>query len=353
MRRIARNARIEAALGLAIAVIRGALGIAIPGAHTEIVWPFPFTIDAPEGLALVAGELLLVGVAGAAAAVRAARRGRRKLVFAGAVASTAPLVLCGYLVTVPAYPTTYAQSPERYAAASIAAGSALYASYCASCHGADGSGDGPTAALLPLRPANLTTGHVAHHRPGETYWWLTYGIAGTPMPGFADRLTPTQRWQLVNFLRARANAEDARKLTRAVGAWRPIVAPDFTFEILRGDQESLKEQRGRYTVLLVLYTLPASQPRLAAFATARSRLSRVGIRVIALQCTTPTSTLPETDGIDRTMLAVSDASMISAYTLFLHGSAAAAELRRRSWRVSRRSGRLSARTARGLGRTCS
>ena len=61
-------------------------------------------------------------------------------------------------------------------------------------------------------------GHVAHHRPGETYWWLTHGIAGTPMPGFADRLTQTQRWQLVNFLRARADAEEARKLTGIVGA---------------------------------------------------------------------------------------------------------------------------------------
>ena len=37
------------------------------------------------------------------------------------------------------------------------------------------------------------------------------------MPGFADRLTPTQRWQLVNFLRARADAEEARKLTGIVG----------------------------------------------------------------------------------------------------------------------------------------
>ena len=319
--RIARNARIEASLGLAIAIIVGALGIAIPGAHTEIVWPFPFTIDAPEGLALVAGELLLVSVAGAAAAVRAARRGRRKVVFAGAVTSTATLVLCGYLVTVPAYPTTYAQSPLRYNAASIAAGSALYTSYCATCHGADGYGDGPTAASLPLRPANLADAHALRHRPGEIYWWLTYGIAGTPMPGFADRLTPTQRWQLINFLRARADAEDARKLTGTVGEWRPIVAPDFTFEIGRGDQETLKAQRGRYTVLLVLYTLPASQPRLAALSEARPRLARVGMRVIALPCAIPTSTLPETDGIDRAMLAVGDASVVSAYTLFLRGSA--------------------------------
>jgi putative copper resistance protein D len=325
MRHIARNAGIEFVLGLAIALIVGALGIAIPGAHTEIVWPFPFTIDIDalddEGLKLVAGELLLVGVAGAVIAGRAARRRRRKVVATSAAVSTAALVLCGYLVAVPAYPTTYAQSPLRFTSSSIAEGSALYASHCATCHGADGYGDGPAAASLSLRPANLTAAHALNHRPGEIYWWLTHGIAGTPMLGFADRLTPTQRWQVVSFLRARVTAEVARKLTGSVGAWRPIVAPDFTFEIGRGDQETLKEQRGRYTVLLVLYTLPASQPRLTALADARSSLARAGFRVIALPCAATASPVPESPGSDRAILAVGDASVVATYALFLHASA--------------------------------
>ena len=323
MRRIARNARIEAALGLAIALIVGALGIAIPGAHTEVVWPFPFTINAQalddhEGLEFLASALLFTGVAAAGVAVIAVRWRRRKLVVVGATVSTVAIVLCGYIFAVPAYPTTYAQSPERYTTASIAAGSVLYMSYCTTCHGADGYGDGPAAASLPVRPANLTAAHASHHRPGEIYWWLTHGIVGTPMPGFADRLTPTQRWQLVNFLRARADAEEARKITGTVATWRPIVAPDFTFEIGRGDQETLEEQRGRDTVLLVLYTFPASEPRLAALAAARTRLARVGIRVVALQCAN--SPPPETDGIDPTMLAVGDASVATAYALFLRVS---------------------------------
>jgi mono/diheme cytochrome c family protein len=34
-------------------------------------------------------------------------------------------------------------------------GEAMYAQYCASCHGATGKGDGPAAALLPA-PTDLT-----------------------------------------------------------------------------------------------------------------------------------------------------------------------------------------------------
>jgi mono/diheme cytochrome c family protein len=36
-------------------------------------------------------------------------------------------------------------------------GSELYRTYCASCHGVTGRGDGPMAAYLNVAPANLTT----------------------------------------------------------------------------------------------------------------------------------------------------------------------------------------------------
>jgi len=39
--------------------------------------------------------------------------------------------------------------------ARVARGATLYAGYCAGCHGADGTGHGPVAAMLRLRPANL------------------------------------------------------------------------------------------------------------------------------------------------------------------------------------------------------
>ncbi|WP_102225066.1 c-type cytochrome [Acidimangrovimonas sediminis] len=42
------------------------------------------------------------------------------------------------------------------------AGRALYSDLCASCHGVDGRGDGPMAAQLKVKPANLTTLSARH-----------------------------------------------------------------------------------------------------------------------------------------------------------------------------------------------
>lgn len=42
------------------------------------------------------------------------------------------------------------------ACADTDAGAALYARYCATCHGEGGEGDGPSAALVTIPPANLT-----------------------------------------------------------------------------------------------------------------------------------------------------------------------------------------------------
>ena len=44
--------------------------------------------------------------------------------------------------------------------ATVARGQAIYASQCASCHGANGRGDGPSASALPSRPADQTNYRV-------------------------------------------------------------------------------------------------------------------------------------------------------------------------------------------------
>jgi mono/diheme cytochrome c family protein len=47
-------------------------------------------------------------------------------------------------------------SAEQTPAKSIPAGSGLYSTYCAVCHGADAKGTGPLADSLKRRPADLT-----------------------------------------------------------------------------------------------------------------------------------------------------------------------------------------------------
>ena len=78
-----------------------------------------------------------------------------RIAIAGIVVLTGAAFTCPYLSVAPAYPTTYAVSPARYATHAIAQGAALYAENCAQCHGLRGRGDGPLATSLTNRPPDL------------------------------------------------------------------------------------------------------------------------------------------------------------------------------------------------------
>ncbi len=208
--RLQANARTETALGLGAVAIVSVLGILPPGLHTEPGWPFPFRLDFA---ALTAGSQILLAIVAliigvcAVAAVAAAAAGHYRRTAALAVV----LALCLALGWVPlrpaiepAYPTSFYAAAEPYAAASVVRGAALYAENCALCHGAAGRGDGPAAAGLPIRPADLTEPHLFAHSPGDLFWWVSHGMDEGVMPGFADVLSPNQRWDVINFVRARA-----------------------------------------------------------------------------------------------------------------------------------------------------
>jgi putative copper resistance protein D len=184
---------------------------------------------------------------------------------------TASALLAGAAVTtwalsVPAYPETYLRSTVPYDAVSITRGLALYGRHCAVCHGVGGRGDGPRASTLSRRPVDLSEPHTALHTAGDIFHWLTYGKAGSPMPGFAGVTTADDRWDLINFLRAFSLGYQARILSPQVVAGRPwLGAPDFEYVDAEGRSGSLKSLRGG-SVLLVFYTLPSSRDRLLRLA---------------------------------------------------------------------------------------
>jgi mono/diheme cytochrome c family protein len=108
-------------------------------------------------------------------------------------------------------------------------GAADFATFCAACHGSGGGGDGPAAAGLDRKPANLT--RLAARNGGDfpgtkvmaKIWGYT-GVrpggrdGGTPMPAFGPLLegelvpydggdgiatpTPVRLVQLAEYLRA-------------------------------------------------------------------------------------------------------------------------------------------------------
>jgi mono/diheme cytochrome c family protein len=68
------------------------------------------------------------------------------------------LAVCGVLLMAS---LALAQSPRKQKAKETTLidsiqGPALSKAYCASCHGADGKGDGPMAKSLKVKPADLT-----------------------------------------------------------------------------------------------------------------------------------------------------------------------------------------------------
>ena len=82
---------------------------------------------------------------------------------------------------------------------SIAAGRKVYLQRCAKCHGETGKGDGPDAIDLKLHPAKFTGPAIHDESDGALYWKISVGKGG--MPDFGKRLAPTERWNVINFLR--------------------------------------------------------------------------------------------------------------------------------------------------------
>ena len=91
--------------------------------------------------------------------------------------------------------------------ASVAAGAAAYAAHCAACHGATGRGDGALAAAAAAygpRPSNLADPIWQYGgSDGEIFAAIRDGIGPDfAMDAFGDRLSETDIWNLVNFLRS-------------------------------------------------------------------------------------------------------------------------------------------------------
>jgi len=85
---------------------------------------------------------------------------------------------------------------------SLAAGQKVYLKRCVQCHGKTGNGDGPDAADLGIHPAKLSNPAIQQQRDGDLFWKITVGKK--PMPNYGTRLSPADRWNVINYLRSLA-----------------------------------------------------------------------------------------------------------------------------------------------------
>jgi putative copper resistance protein D len=304
IRQVRDNASIEAGLGIFVLAIVGVIGILPPGLHTEPRWPLPFRFDLSE---IPAGTQTVFDVAAIAFAlclivtvVLAERKRYRAM-----VASVTLLVVFGVVSWVAlrpgivrAYPTSFYASTQAYAAPSVARGVPLYKQNCVVCHGATGRGDGPLAGKLAVRPADLTEPHLFAHKAGEMFWWISYGSDNRVMPGFAGKLTPDQRWDLINFVLARAAGVLTRQVSSQINTAAAIPFPDFAFE-QNGAQNTLSQTLKNGPALVVLFATPVPRARLEQLAKLQPQLAAPGLRVVAVGLNSSTDTSAPIVGVSQ------------------------------------------------------
>lgn len=90
-------------------------------------------------------------------------------------------------------------NPVAVTPESLAAGLRLYTQHCAACHGKKGYGDGPRAGEIDKRPKPITTDRLGAQSDGALFWKISEGRK--PMPTFSELTTPTERWQIINYVR--------------------------------------------------------------------------------------------------------------------------------------------------------
>src|SRR5262245_21539937 len=79
-------------------------------------------------------------------------------------------------------------------------GEALYTAHCATCHGAEGRGDGPAAKGLAPPPANFhDRDRMARRSVYGLYSSITLGVSGTGMASFGSR-SEDDRWALAFYV---------------------------------------------------------------------------------------------------------------------------------------------------------
>ncbi|MBS0485636.1 MAG: CopD family protein [Proteobacteria bacterium] len=284
--------RIEFVLALLLVLFATILANTLPAKHAMVEnWPYPFrfsidaTWDQPEVQDKVwSGVVLFVLALGAVwLGIRLHWRRAVKILVPG-VLGISSLALALPPLAVEAFPETYKKPTVPIDAISIVAGAHLFAENCVNCHGPQGKGTKPVADPDLRDPTDLLTQqHTAKYTVGNVFHQLSHGIPGTEMPGYADKLSEEERWDLINFLHAMSRGFDARLLGSMIAPEMPAIAsPVFNYTASDGSSGNLKDFRLQKNVLMVLFAWPQAKDRFFQLAASYDRIRDLNTEILAV-----------------------------------------------------------------------
>ncbi len=100
-------------------------------------------------------------------------------------------------------------NPNPATEESINHGRKFFQIFCTPCHGQSGTGDGLVGAKFIIRPFDLTAENEQKTVP-EGYIFGTVMFGGAFMPSYGDDLSPSETWDVVNYVRHGLVADGAK-----------------------------------------------------------------------------------------------------------------------------------------------
>lgn len=91
------------------------------------------------------------------------------------------------------------KNPLKRTSSVMARGQHLYNTYCTTCHGTYGEGDGSVVPKFP-RPPSLQSDKIKGFPDGNIYYIITRGQ--NLMPSYASQVAQLDRWAIVHYIRA-------------------------------------------------------------------------------------------------------------------------------------------------------
>jgi mono/diheme cytochrome c family protein len=100
-------------------------------------------------------------------------------------------------------------NPNPATEESITHGRKFFQVFCTPCHGQSGTGDGLVGAKFIIRPFDLTAENEQNTVP-EGYIFGTVMFGGAFMPSYGNDLSPSEIWDVVNYVRHGLVADGAK-----------------------------------------------------------------------------------------------------------------------------------------------